>query len=184
MTEAVLMHKIAEKTGEFPVHNLVVRCTLSGRRVEERVFVHDTVPLKHWKSAHAIVEVLRRDWKTGRRLGHAGGAVELYRFDRFALSAWERIWRQVHAADAPCHHGLSPGLPTDVFSCSWVVPQDPETANKIASFKAPWLALDVDYEVADVLAEDLQLEFARSVLPVSSRCQDRGDDVGLIADTF
>ena len=40
--------------------------------------------------------------------------------------------------------------------------KDPETANKIASLKAPWLVLCVDHEVADVLAEDLQLEFART----------------------
>ena len=43
------------------------------------------------------------------------------------------------------------------------------------------LTLSVDHEVADMLAEDRQLEFARGVLQVSSTCQDRGDVVGLIS---
>ena len=59
-------------------------------------------------------EVLGGDWRA-TVLGHAGCTVESYRIDRLALSALERIWLQVHAADAPCHDGLSPGLPTDIF---------------------------------------------------------------------
>ena len=35
-----------------------------------------------------------------------------------------------------------------------------------------------------MLAEDLQLEFPRVVLRVSSTCQDREDVVGLVVDTF
>ena len=35
-----------------------------------------------------------------------------------------------------------------------------------------------------MLTEDLQLQFATEVLQVSSTCQDRGDVVGLIVDTF
>ena len=104
-------------------------------------------------------------------------------------------WRQVHAADVPCHDGLSPGLPTDAFRLTefvylgqWIALRlkfrDPETTKKIASRKALWLTLSVDHEVADVLAEDLQLEFARGALQVSSTCQDRGVVVRLIVDTF
>ena len=42
----------------------------------------------------------------------------------------------------------------------------------------------VDHEVADVLAEDFQLELAKEVLRVSSAYQDRGDVVAVIVDTF
>ena len=42
----------------------------------------------------------------------------------------------------------------------------------------------MDHEVADMLAEDLQLEFARSVLRVSSASQDRGDVVELTVGAF
>ena len=42
----------------------------------------------------------------------------------------------------------------------------------------------VDHEVADMLAEDQQLEFARGVLQVSSTCQDRVNVVWLFVDTF
>ena len=64
--------------------------------------------------------------------------------------------------------------------------KDPKTPKHIAPRKAVWLALSVDREVADLLAEaeDLQIEFARSVLRTSSTCQDKGDVVSLIVDTF
>ena len=39
--------------------------------------------------------------------------------------------------------------------------KDPETPENIASRRTLWLALPVVREVADVLAEDLRLEFAR-----------------------
>ena len=110
-----VVHRKAKQTEEFLVRNQFVRCILPDGRVETRVVVHDPVHLKHQKSAHAIVEVLRRDWETGRQLGHVGCAVASYKFDRLVLTALERIWRKVHAADAPCHDGLSLGLPTDVF---------------------------------------------------------------------
>ena len=55
--------------------------------------------------------------------------------------------------------------------------KDPDTPKKIASRKALWLALCVNHEVADMLVEDLQLEFDKDVLQVSSTCQDRGDAV-------
>ena len=110
-----VVHCKAKQTEEFFVRNRFVRCTLPDGRVEKRVVVHDPVLLKHRKSSHAIADVLRRDWKTGRQLGHAGCAIQSYRFNRFALSALERIWQQVHTADAPCHDGLAPGLPKDVF---------------------------------------------------------------------
>ena len=78
-------------------------------------FVWCTVlPLKHGKGAHGIVEVLRRDLKTARQLGHAGCTVESCRFDRFPLSSLEHIWRQVPAAD-PRRDGLLPDLATDDF---------------------------------------------------------------------
>ena len=92
-----VVHRKAKQTEEFLVRNQFVRCTLPDGRVETRAIVHDPVPTKHGKGAHASVEVamLGAQWD----------------LDRFALSALERIWRQVRAADAPCHDGLSPGLP-------------------------------------------------------------------------
>ena len=109
-----VVHRKAKQTEEFLVRNHFVRCTLPDGRVETRVVLHDPVPLKRRKSAHAIVDVLRGNWKTGRQLGHFC-AMESYRFGRFALSALECIWRQVRAADAPCHDCMPPGLPADVF---------------------------------------------------------------------
>ena len=58
------------------------------------------------------------------------------------------------------------------------------TKAKENRFQGPRLALSVDHEVADMLTEDLQLEFARGALEDSSACQDQGDVVGLIVDTF
>ena len=60
---------------------------------------------------------------------------------------------------------------------------DPDTPKKFASRKALWLALLWTMKLADVLAEDFQLEFAKEVLRVSSAYQDRGDFVAVIVDT-
>ena len=86
-----IFHRKAKQTEEFLVRNQFLRCTLPVGRAETRDVVHDPVPLEHGSSAHAIVEVLWRDWKTGRQLGHAWCAVESCRFDRFPLSALEII---------------------------------------------------------------------------------------------
>ena len=45
--------------------------------------------------------------------------------------------------------------------CAAVKIQRPRAPRKIASRKTRWLALSVDHDVADMLAEDLQIEFAR-----------------------
>ena len=62
--------------------------------------------------------------------------------------------------------------------------KDQETPKFFAHRKAFWFARSVDHEVAELLAEDRQFKFARSVPRVASICQDRGDVVGLITDTF
>ena len=89
-----VVHRKAQQTQEFFLRNQFVRCTLPDGRVETGVVVHDPVPLNHWKSPHAV-EVLRREWKTRRQLVHTCCALGSYRFDRFALSALGRLWRQV-----------------------------------------------------------------------------------------
>ena len=67
---------------------------------------------------------------------------------------------------------------THASGSEWIVLRlkckDPETPIKIAYRNALRWAFSVDHEVTDMLAEDLQLEFARSVLQVSSTCQDPG----------
>ena len=107
----VVPHK-AKPTEEFLVRNQVVPCTLPDGRVEMRVVVRDPVPLKHWKSAHAIVEALRRDGKTGRRLGHAGAQ-----------------WNRAGSIGLRCHPRSAPGskctLPTRraMMVCRQACPQ-------------------------------------------------------------
>ena len=72
MPSGKVAHRKAKQTEEFPVRNRFVRCTLPDGRVGTRGVVHDPVLLKHGKGAHAIVEVLGRDWKTGRQLPGSG----------------------------------------------------------------------------------------------------------------
>ena len=66
----VFKHLSSQMPPDSVVHRKAKQtCTLPDGRAETRVVVHDPVLLKHGKGAHAIVEVLRKDGKTGRQLG-------------------------------------------------------------------------------------------------------------------
>ena len=69
LSSGKVVHRKAKQTEKFFVRNQFVRSILPDGHVGTRVVVHDPVPLKHWKSAHATVKVLRRDGKNRATVG-------------------------------------------------------------------------------------------------------------------
>ena len=134
--------------------------------------------------------------------------MESNRFDRFALSALERILRHltefVIVGGCPAHddmhdafrwslffqfreygflrnaHVTDESLRNSVSSTYQEISRSVDCAAREIQRTQKRLALSVDHDVGDLLAEDHQFEFARGVLRVSSTCQDRGYVVGLI----
>ena len=107
--------RAGKKTCEFLVKNQFLRAAVPGGTVETRVLIQDPIPLDHGKSASAIFESCVKDWRSLRQMGHAGCAIEHYCFDRFAISAHERLWRQWHAMVAGRFDPMAVGMDVQIF---------------------------------------------------------------------
>ena len=75
-----------------------------------RVLLQDPLPLCHGKTAHAIFQACKKDWRSLRQLGHQGCSIEHSCFDRCGFTAHERIWRQWHKMSAHLFDHLSEAI--------------------------------------------------------------------------
>ena len=81
---------------EFLVSNQFFRVEETGGSFATAVTISEPVALAHGKSANAILEASRKDWRSLRQMGHFGPAVEHYCWDRAGLTTLERLSRQWH----------------------------------------------------------------------------------------
>lgn len=88
------------QSSEFLIKNQFLRAFVPGQGCTTRVLLQEPVPLTHGKTALAIFSACGKDWMTLRQMGHTGCAIEHYCYDRFGISAHERLWRQWHAMSA------------------------------------------------------------------------------------
>ena len=93
------LRRSGRQSAEFLVKNQFIRAHLPGGCFT-RALLQEPLPLKHGKTAHAILQACLKDWRSLRQLGHTGCAIEHYCFDRFSITAHERLWRQWHQMSA------------------------------------------------------------------------------------
>ena len=109
---------IVERSGreckDFLIKNQFLRAYLPGGYTT-RVVLQDPVTLTHGKSADAIFQACRKDWRSLRQMGHGGCAIEHYCYDRLGIESHERLWRQWHSLHAPEFDALADGMPADMF---------------------------------------------------------------------
>ena len=102
---------------EFLVKNQFLRVHLPGTTMT-RVLLQEPQPLSHGKSAAAIFQACKKDWRSLREMGHRGCAVEHFCYDRCGLTAHERLWRQWHAMSAASFGALAAPVPAEVLRLS------------------------------------------------------------------
>ena len=81
---------------EFLVSNQFFRTEDANGAFATAVTLSEPVALAHGKSANAILEASRKDWRSLRQMGHFGPAIEHYCWDRAGISTLERLSRQWH----------------------------------------------------------------------------------------
>ena len=85
------------QSSEFLVQNQFLRTRVSGGECwATKIILAEPTPLKHGKTAMAILSTSRETWYSLRQLGHWGLAVEHYCWDRCAITALDRQTRRWH----------------------------------------------------------------------------------------
>jgi hypothetical protein len=90
---------------EFLVTTQFTRSSLPDGRLETTFSTTDPCPLTHGKAVDRIFESSRARWKSLRQLGHRGGAVQHYVYDRCGMQKMGRRQKQWHALVAPSFVG-------------------------------------------------------------------------------
>lgn len=113
----------------FEAHEALIKNQFFRKRLveggaENTVLLQEPVSLEFGKGAHAIHQACMKDWRALRQLGHDGIAIEYYCFDRFAISAHERLIRQWHHLQEPSYAHLATECTVDeLHMMEWVLVQ-------------------------------------------------------------
>jgi hypothetical protein len=116
-----LVRRYGKAAHEFLVMSEFVRRSLADGSVPTTFVVTDPIPLTHGKAVDRIVEASRCRWPSLRQMGHRGGAIQHYCWDRAGFSKLERRMRQWHELMLPTFVAETPREQAIMDASEWIV---------------------------------------------------------------
>ena len=96
------------------------RLTRGNGATETVVVANDPRPLTNGKGVGRLFEAARCDWASLRQLGHRGGSIQHYVFDRAGFGKWTRRLAQWHSLVASSFDS-DPERAEDLQRLEWIV---------------------------------------------------------------